>query len=74
MAWAILACNQTEGRSEHVWAGSPPPTILASIERPNLRAQPLDSRGQPWLLEAGDWRAVLRHLLRLLDDGQPPHG
>jgi len=40
----------------------PPPAILASIDRPNLRAQPLDSRGQPWLLEADDWRAVLRRL------------
>ncbi len=40
----------------------PPPAILASIDRPNLRAQPLDSRGQPWLLEADDWRAVLRQL------------
>jgi Ser/Thr protein kinase RdoA (MazF antagonist) len=42
--------------------GSPPRAILASIERRNLSAQPLDSRGQPWLLEAADWRAVLRHL------------
>jgi Ser/Thr protein kinase RdoA (MazF antagonist) len=32
------------------------------IERPSLSAQPLDPRGQPWLLEAADWRAVLRHL------------
>ena len=42
--------------------GSPPRAILASIERRNLSAQPLDSRGQPWLLEADDWRAVLRQL------------
>jgi hypothetical protein len=42
--------------------GSPPRAILASIERRNLSAQPLDSRGQPWLLEAADWRAVLRYL------------
>jgi len=41
---------------------SPPPAILASIGRPNLSSRLLDSRGQPWLLEAGDWRAVLRHL------------
>jgi Ser/Thr protein kinase RdoA (MazF antagonist) len=39
-----------------------PHAILASIDRPNLSAQPLDSRGQPWLLEAADWRAVLRYL------------
>ena len=42
--------------------GWPPRAILASIERPNLSVRPLDSRGQPWLLEAADWRAVLRHL------------
>jgi hypothetical protein len=40
--------------------GSPPRAILASIERPNLSAEPLDLRGQPWLLQAADWRGVLR--------------
>jgi Ser/Thr protein kinase RdoA (MazF antagonist) len=39
----------------------PPQAILDLLSRPRVRLRPLDPRGQPWLMEADDWKAVLRH-------------
>jgi Ser/Thr protein kinase RdoA (MazF antagonist) len=48
----------------------PPLTVLELFGDPELRVEPLDPRGQPWLVETEGWKAVLRRLPLLsgLDD------
>jgi Ser/Thr protein kinase RdoA (MazF antagonist) len=38
----------------------PPRAVVDLLGRERVRLEPLDPRGQPWLLQADDWRAVLR--------------
>jgi Ser/Thr protein kinase RdoA (MazF antagonist) len=38
----------------------PPLAVLELLGNPEVRVEPLDPRGQPWLVEAEDWKAVLR--------------
>lgn len=40
----------------------PPLAVLELLGELEVRVEPLDPRGQPWLLEAEEWRAVLRRL------------
>jgi Ser/Thr protein kinase RdoA (MazF antagonist) len=40
--------------------GSPPRAVLDLIGLRHIEADPLDSRGEPWLLQTDDWMAVLR--------------
>src|SRR3984893_10747026 len=40
----------------------PPLAVLELLGNPEVRVEPLDPRGQPWLVEAEGWQAVLRRL------------
>ena len=37
-----------------------PPAVLELLGQRHIHVEPLDSRGEPWLLQTEDWRAVLR--------------
>jgi hypothetical protein len=39
---------------------SPPREVLEPLGRRRIQVDPLDSRGEPWLLQTDDWVAVLR--------------
>jgi Ser/Thr protein kinase RdoA (MazF antagonist) len=39
---------------------SPPPAVLELLGQKQFHVEPLDSRGEPWLVETEGWRAVLR--------------
>src|ERR1700738_850341 len=39
---------------------SPPPAVLELLGQKQFHVEPLDSRGEPWLLQTEDWMAVLR--------------
>jgi hypothetical protein len=45
-------------------SGPPPPPVpvLQLMGNVETRVEALDARGQPWLVETEDWKAVLRRL------------
>jgi Ser/Thr protein kinase RdoA (MazF antagonist) len=41
---------------------SPPPAVLELLGQRHIQVDPLDSRGEPWLVQTEAWQAVLRRL------------